>query len=534
MVNKKNLSKINYPSAFNDLTYEGTIYAIIDAVNTTIGDVNVSIDDMEAFKVQMEANYNTFTTNINQIVTDFKASTNAEITRFEGVVNTSITGMQTDITTFKTTINGQITDMQTEIANFKTAITKQINDFETLINGKVTDLTNQFNELKTWVQNYLTSPEFTTLVTNKITEIMNTPEFAAKIQESIQQAGIASTTNVGMVKGDGVITVGATGTMGIQANGVVSNMLAPMSVENAKIAPLSIEGAGGTAGALESRIKAGTIGTEDLKDYTVTGIKIAENSIGSGKLINGAVTGIKIANNAVTGQKIDSLTINTNNLALNSVTNDTIADKTITYQKIAEKTIIGSMSNIGGMPEPLSRIYPNSIGTDDLARNAVGTLNIANNAITHAKINNASGDSPYFFFKNASNIVVSEYGNNVVILNAQLVFNYMFGMRFSFTINIKGNPSTPINQDMTFQIPAPFLTYIDGSTFAKPISFKGNGLIYDGMPPATQTVVPLTTNYYPNSEELNVAWNKLDVETATKPIIIQGEIQIYQYFTDLN
>jgi hypothetical protein len=111
-------------------------------------------------------------------------------------------------------------------------------------------------------------------------------------------------------------------------------------------------------------VPSDSVGTLELKDNAVTGVKIADTSVDTAKIVNLAVTSAKIADSAITEIK----------LADNSVTTNKIEDSAITESKIATNSVTSE------------KIVSSGILTEKIADSAVTSAKIANVAVTNEKI----------------------------------------------------------------------------------------------------------------------------------------------------
>lgn len=143
---------------------------------------------------------------------------------------------------------------------------------------------------------------------------------------------------------------------------------------------------------------------------TVTNIVLTAGQVGTTELANTAVTGIKIAANTITGTKLVSNTITTRELADNSVTDSKLAANVITSAKIKEGVITGR--EIAGNSIPGNRIQLGSITTDLLAP---GTLDITRiNANTLSELSQNAGTI-------TSGVLRSSDGKMVIDLNNKFI-----------------------------------------------------------------------------------------------------------------
>ncbi len=106
-----------------------------------------------------------------------------------------------------------------------------------------------------------------------------------------------------------------------------------------------------------SKIRDGSISTNDLKNYSINQSKIADFSITSAKISPNAITTEKIQDASITGAKLADNSVTLTKLAANSVNTGIIKDGAITNEKIADQTITGN------------KIKDYSISTKNLAPN---------------------------------------------------------------------------------------------------------------------------------------------------------------------
>ena len=149
------------------------------------------------------------------------------------------------------------------------------------------------------------------------------------------------------------------------AGSIGTNELADASVTNPKLAPNAVT---------TDKILDGTVQTVDLADASVTNPKLAPNAVTTDKILDGTILGIDIAPNTLTGLNIFDGSVNTVDLAPNSVTTDKISDGHVTVLKLADDSVNSD------------KVIDNSLTADDLADGSVSTNEILDGTITSADL----------------------------------------------------------------------------------------------------------------------------------------------------
>lgn len=93
----------------------------------------------------------------------------------------------------------------------------------------------------------------------------------------------------------------------------------------------------GTVGA--EQLASGSVGTDEIKSGSVTAVKIADGAVTAGKIGSGAVASAKIADSAVTTAKLGSKAVTEAKLGDSSVTNAKLADGSVTNAKLAASSV---------------------------------------------------------------------------------------------------------------------------------------------------------------------------------------------------
>ena len=97
---------------------------------------------------------------------------------------------------------------------------------------------------------------------------------------------------------------------------------------------------------ISASIVAGSIGTAELADNSVTSNKIVENAIVEKHILAGSVTESKIKDGAVSTNKIADGAVVADKIGASAVTTAKIADKSITYEKL-DQSVIGAFDAAG-------------------------------------------------------------------------------------------------------------------------------------------------------------------------------------------
>lgn len=146
-------------------------------------------------------------------------------------------------------------------------------------------------------------------------------------------------------------------------------------------------------------VTAGSIGTAQIADYSITSSKMATNSVPSYAYIAGSISGNAIADNgiiagklgpsvvsnanyapsSITGDKIAVNTISNNNIYPNTIRSNEIANATINNTQIGDASIIAS-----------NKLVLQSINGTNIVNGGIASVQIANGTITSNNIANTT------------------------------------------------------------------------------------------------------------------------------------------------
>ena len=124
--------------------------------------------------------------------------------------------------------------------------------------------------------------------------------------------------------------------------------------------------------------------TDDLKDGSITSVKITDGTIATVDLADNSITAPKIAANAVGSAQIADNAVTSSELAADSVGSVQIKDNAVTSSEIAANAV-GSAQIADGAVGP-SEIDANAVGSAQIADGAVGSSEIAADAVGSAQI----------------------------------------------------------------------------------------------------------------------------------------------------
>ena len=203
---------------------------------------------------------------------------------------------------------------------------------------------------------------------------------------------------------------GAVDTNNINTNAIDSRTIATGAVGNDELAPDAVQGgnigAGEVCGSvataecttpMEADINAGSIGTDDIADETVTGSgddtttmgDIASETITENEIRDGAVRSEEIADGTITSADLKSVddglggttagengAVTTDKITDGAVTTRKIDNEAVNSLKIADGTVTGSTGNTVG------DIAENTITANDIATGGVETDEILDGTVT--------------------------------------------------------------------------------------------------------------------------------------------------------
>ncbi|MCB0378411.1 MAG: tail fiber domain-containing protein, partial [Bdellovibrionales bacterium] len=125
-------------------------------------------------------------------------------------------------------------------------------------------------------------------------------------------------------------------------------------------------------------LAAGSVGSSEVIDNSLTASDLAANSVGTSEIVNGSVTSTDIANG----------TIATADIAANAITSALIAADTIVAADIATNGV--GAAEIAADAVGSSEIATDAVGAAEIAAGAVGTSEIANGSVTSTDIANGT------------------------------------------------------------------------------------------------------------------------------------------------
>ena len=126
------------------------------------------------------------------------------------------------------------------------------------------------------------------------------------------------------------------------------------------------------------------IGTRQIANGAVTGVKIHRGAVGSKRLANGAVTNAKLARGAVSGDRIADGGVAGSKLAEGSVTTGKLGELSVTTGKLADRAV--TTGKLGDASVTTGKLADNAVTTGKLADSAVTTTKLADASVTSAKI----------------------------------------------------------------------------------------------------------------------------------------------------
>lgn len=126
------------------------------------------------------------------------------------------------------------------------------------------------------------------------------------------------------------------------------------------------------------------IGTRQIANGAVTGVKIHRGAVGSKRLANGAVTHAKLARGAVSGDRIADGGVAGSKLAEGSVTTGKLGELSVTTGKLADRAV--TTGKLGDAAVTTGKLADNAVTTGKLADSAVTTTKLADASVTSAKL----------------------------------------------------------------------------------------------------------------------------------------------------
>ena len=139
---------------------------------------------------------------------------------------------------------------------------------------------------------------------------------------------------------------------------------------------------------------AGTIGTAQLADGSVTNVKLAPDAVTTDKILDGTIQTADLADESVTTAKLKTGHVTLIKMAPDSVDSARVVNESLTGSDIQDGTISGSdilNSSITGTDIALNtitgaNIQDASIFTNDIADGSITNVKLANDAVTSNKI----------------------------------------------------------------------------------------------------------------------------------------------------
>ena len=177
---------------------------------------------------------------------------------------------------------------------------------------------------------------------------------------------------------------------------VTQTKLATDSVSNAKIVDSAVTTAKiADANITQTKLATDSVTTAKIADSNVTTAKIADANVTESKLATDSVSTTKIANNAVSSAKLSSSptidadrAVGTNHLKDFSVTNAKLAGLSVSESKIIDASV--TTAKIADANVTTAKIADDAVTNAKIGPSAVGTTEIADSAVTTAKIADAN------------------------------------------------------------------------------------------------------------------------------------------------
>jgi len=144
-----------------------------------------------------------------------------------------------------------------------------------------------------------------------------------------------------------------------------------------------------------TQLLAGSVGTDELADNSVTNLKMADNAVDTAEIADGAVTnpklgadavdGTKLTDNAVGSEHIQTGAVGTDELATDSVTTIKVLDGNITSGKLAANSVIAGKLADASI-DTSARFAASVVDAAALGTGSVTTVKILDDNVTIAKI----------------------------------------------------------------------------------------------------------------------------------------------------
>lgn len=121
--------------------------------------------------------------------------------------------------------------------------------------------------------------------------------------------------------------------------------------------------------------KPESIVTDAYKEYSITEVKLANNSVSTRALIDDCITNEKMADNSVTTDNIANASVTTEKIANNAVTSVTIGTGAVIEAKLASGAV--TTGKIKDKAVTSAKLYDKAVGTSALGEGAVTSAKLA-------------------------------------------------------------------------------------------------------------------------------------------------------------
>ena len=121
--------------------------------------------------------------------------------------------------------------------------------------------------------------------------------------------------------------------------------------------------------------KPESIVTDAYKEYSITEVKLANNSVSTRALIDDCITNEKMADNSVTTDNIANASVTTEKIANNAVTSVTIGTGAVIEAKLASNAV--TTGKIKDKAVTSAKLYDKAVGTNALADGGVTSAKLA-------------------------------------------------------------------------------------------------------------------------------------------------------------